>query len=220
MPNRPALIVRHLGRRDYEPTWHAMRQLTLQRDADTPSEIWFVEHNPVFTQGQAGRAEHLLSPGDIPVIQSDRGGQITYHGPGQLVTYVMLSLRQANLGIRALVSALEDSVIDLLAGEGVEAHARPDAPGVYVGDAKIAALGLRVKRGYTYHGLSLNVDMDLQPFERINPCGYRNLAVTQLRDIGIPYHLAETGERLLPILLKRIAPDAEITTGAATVPGA
>lgn len=177
------VIVRQLGRRDYLGVWREMQQFTAERTADTPNELWVVEHDPVFTQGQAGKPEHLLNPGDIPVVQSDRGGQVTYHGPGQLVVYLLLSLREVDLGVRALVSAIENSIIDVLSDYGIDAHARPDAPGVYVGDAKIAALGLRVKRGYSYHGLAFNIDMDLEPFSRINPCGYQGMAVTQLRDL-------------------------------------
>ena len=179
------LIERHLGQRPYLATWRAMQDFTNQRTPDTPSELWVVAHPPVYTQGQAGKAEHLLEPGDIPVIQTDRGGQITYHGPGQIVIYLLLSLRETGLGVRALVSAMEHSLIQLLAQYGVTATADPNAPGVYVEGAKIAALGLRVRRGYTYHGLALNVDMDLCPFTRINPCGYPHLTVTQTKDQGI-----------------------------------
>lgn len=194
----PLLRVRQLGRRDYRETWEAMRAFTDRRTAATPSELWVLEHEPVFTQGQAGRAEHLLDRGNIPVIQTDRGGQITYHGPGQLVMYLLLSLRETGLGVRALVSAMENSVIDLLSEHGVHAEARPNAPGVYVADAKIAAVGLRVRRGFTYHGLSFNVDMDLEPFTRINPCGYRGLPVTQARETGI----TQSPEQLAPALIK------------------
>lgn len=179
------LIVRDLGLQDYEPTWRAMREFTDSRDAATPSELWIVEHPPVFTQGQAGKAEHVLAAGDIPVVQTDRGGQVTYHGPGQLVIYLLLSLREAGLGIRRLVTHLEQAVIDALADYGVSAEARRDAPGVYVDGRKIASLGLRVRRGYTYHGLALNVDNDLEPFARINPCGYAGLQVTSTRLLGI-----------------------------------
>ncbi len=179
------LVVRHLGQRPYLPTWHAMQDFTNQRTPNTPSELWVVEHPPVYTQGQAGKAEHILEPGDIPVIQTDRGGQITYHGPGQIVIYLLLSLREIGLGVRALVSAMEHSLIQLLAQYDVIAEANPKAPGVYVQNAKIAALGLRVRRSYTYHGLALNVDMDLRPFTRINPCGYPHLVVTQTKDQDI-----------------------------------
>ena len=161
-----------------------MQAFTLQRHADTQDEIWLLEHPPVFTQGMNGKPEHLLLPGDIPVVPVDRGGQVTYHGPGQLVAYVMLDLAWLGIGIRRLVEALEQSVIDWLALQGITAKARRDAPGVYVEGAKIAALGLRVKRGCSYHGLALNVDMDLEPFSRINPCGYPGLASTQLMDLS------------------------------------
>lgn len=183
MNQRPAVVVRRLGRRDYLSVWQAMQRFTAERTVETRSEIWLVEHDPVFTQGQAGKPEHLLAPGDIPVLQTDRGGQVTYHGPGQLVVYLLLSLREIGLGVRGLVSAMENSIVELLADYGIQAHARLDAPGVYVGEAKIAALGLRVKRGYSYHGLAFNIDMDLEPFSRINPCGYQGMAVTQLRDL-------------------------------------
>ncbi len=179
------LIVRHLGRRDYLPTWEAMRAFTDARTATTPSELWIVEHPAVFTQGQAGKAEHLLAPGDIPVVQTDRGGQVTYHGPGQLVVYLLVSLRDAGVGIRGLVSIIEQAIIDLLGARGIEAQARPDAPGVYVDGRKIASLGLRVRRGFTYHGLALNVSNDLEPFRRINPCGHAGLEVTSTLQLGI-----------------------------------
>ena len=184
MTHRP-LIIRQLGQRDYLPIWQAMREFTDTRNDDTPSEIWVVEHPPVFTQGQAGRAEHLLEPGDIPVVQTDRGGQVTYHGPGQLVIYLLISLREAGVGIRRLVSIMENSIIDLLAGHGIDATARMDAPGVYVDGRKIASLGLRVRRGCTYHGLALNVANDLEPFGRINPCGHAGLEVTSTKLLGI-----------------------------------
>lgn len=179
------LWFRRLGRRDYGLVFDAMRAFTEARTAATSDELWAVEHPPVFTQGMAGKAEHVRAPGDIPVVQADRGGQVTYHGPGQVVVYCLLDVRRLGLGVRALVTALERSVIDLLAAHGVAARARPDAPGVYVGDAKVAALGLRIRQGRSYHGLSLNVAMDLEPFARINPCGYPGLRVTQLRDLGI-----------------------------------
>ncbi len=179
------LIVRRLGQRPYEATWQAMREFTDQRDDATPSELWIVEHPPVFTQGQAGKAEHLLAPGDIPVVQTDRGGQVTYHGPGQLVIYLLIALREAGIGIRRLVTVMEQSIIGLLAANGITAEARADAPGVYVDGRKIASLGLRVRRGCTYHGLALNVDNDLGPFQRINPCGYEGLEVTSTRQLGL-----------------------------------
>ncbi|SDR84410.1 lipoyl(octanoyl) transferase [Halopseudomonas xinjiangensis] len=177
------LIVRGLGLVAYEPTLEAMRRFTAERDDSTPDEIWFLEHPPVFTQGQAGKAEHLLAPGDIPVVQVERGGQVTYHGPGQLVAYLLLDIRRLELGVRDLVSAMERSLVGLLAGYGIEASPRPDAPGVYVGAAKIASLGLRIRRGCSFHGLALNVDMDMAPFRRINPCGYAGLAMAQMVDL-------------------------------------
>lgn len=173
--------IRRLGLVDYEDTWRAMREFTDTRDADTPDELWLLQHPPVFTQGQAGKSEHVLAAGDIPVVQADRGGQVTYHGPGQWVVYIMVNLRRHRLGVRDLVDLIEHSVVRLLAARGISAEPRPSAPGVYVGDAKIASLGLRVRRGCSYHGVALNVDMDLEPFSRINPCGYEGLAVTSLR---------------------------------------
>lgn len=182
-PDSTAPIALHrLGRQPYEPVWQAMRALTDERDAETPDQFWLVEHDPVFTQGQAGKPEHLLMPGDIPVVATDRGGQVTYHGPGQVVLYPLLDVRRARLGVRELVTALEQAVIALLAEHGVTAHARPDAPGVYVGEAKIASLGLRIRRGASFHGVALNVDGDLSPFARINPCGYAGMAMTRLAD--------------------------------------
>lgn len=175
--------IRRLGDADYEATLVAMQAFTDARDADSADELWLLQHPRVFTQGIAGRAEHLLLPGDIPVVQVDRGGQVTYHGPGQWVLYLLVDLRRRGLGVRALVSLIEDSVVAVLADFGIEAAADPKRPGVYVGGAKIAALGLRIRRGCSYHGLSLNVDMDLEPFSRINPCGYEGLAVTSMREL-------------------------------------
>jgi len=187
---------RELGQVPYEPTWHAMQHFTDNRVADTPDEVWLLEHPPVFTQGQAGKAEHVLFPGDIPVVKVDRGGQVTYHGPGQLVAYLLLDVRRSSLGVRELVSRIELSLIELLASYGVKAEAKPDAPGVYVDGAKIASLGLRIRNGRSFHGLALNVDMDLQPFQRINPCGYAGLPMTQLRDLVGPIEFAEVSARL------------------------
>lgn len=198
------IVVRHLGRRDYPPILEAMQRFTAGRDENTPDELWIVEHPPVFTLGQAGKREHLLNPGEIPVIQVDRGGQVTYHGPGQVVIYLLLDLRRRGLGVRELVTRMEQAVIDLLAEEGIAARARADAPGVYVGDAKIAALGLRVKRGRSYHGLALNVAMDLEPFTRINPCGYAGLATTQLADLGVAADWDTMADRLCGSLLRRL----------------
>ena len=188
---------RELGQMAYEPVWHAMQRFTNERGNAAADEIWLVEHPPVFTQGQAGKAEHLLMPGDIPVIQADRGGQVTYHGPGQLVAYLLLDVRRSGVGVRELVSRMERSLVELLAGYGVEAYAKPDAPGVYVGAAKIASLGLRIRHGRSFHGLALNVDMDLEPFRRINPCGYAGMAMTQLKDVARePIEFAEVRARL------------------------
>jgi lipoyl(octanoyl) transferase len=184
--HRSLFTIRRLGLADYEPTWREMQSFTLARTADTPDELWQVEHPPVYTLGVAAKLEHLpRSDNGIPVIKTDRGGQITYHGPGQIVIYTLLDLRRRNLGVRALVRRLERAVIELLRDYRVEADGREDAPGVYVAGAKIAALGLRVRNGCCYHGLSLNVDMDLTPFSTINPCGYPGMEVTQLRDLGV-----------------------------------
>jgi lipoyl(octanoyl) transferase len=196
-----ALIVRDLGLRDYLQTWQAMREFTDARSDQTRSEFWIVEHAPVFTQGQAGKAEHLLTTGGIPVVQTDRGGQVTYHGPGQLVIYLLISLREAGIGIRRLVSLIEQSIIDLLDSRDLVGESRADAPGVYVGGRKIASLGLRVRRGCTYHGLALNVNNDLEPFQRINPCGYPGLEVTSTRLIGIP----DSREKLAAELVERLS---------------
>lgn len=190
--------MRQLGLQDYRPVWQSMTDFTNQRTPETPDELWLVEHPPVFTQGQAGKPEHLLLPGDIPVIQTDRGGQVTYHGPGQLVAYPLLDLRRLKLGVRDLVSAIEQAIVATLAVYGIEAYPKPDAPGVYVAGDKIASLGLRVRRGCSFHGLALNVDMDLEPFQRINPCGYEGLAMTQMRDLlPEPPVLAEVQDQLV-----------------------
>lgn len=188
--------IRYLGRVDYEPTWRAMQAFTAARTESTPDELWFLEHPPVFTLGLNAKPEHLLNPGDIPVVQIDRGGQVTYHGPGQLVAYVLLDIARRHLGVQRLVQLMEQAVIDLLAEHGVNAEGRRDAPGVYVEGAKVAALGLRVKRGRTYHGLALNVAMDLEPFGRINPCGYPGMRVTQLSDLGISLNLDAVAAQL------------------------
>jgi lipoyl(octanoyl) transferase len=178
------LGVRFLGKDlDYQLVWQAMKDFTDTRTANTPDEIWLLEHHPVFTQGQAGKPEHLLFTGDIPVVQADRGGQVTYHGPGQLVAYIMADIKRLNIGPRELVSKIEQSLVDLLAEYQVKAHPKKDAPGVYVNESKIASLGLRIRKGLSFHGLSLNIDMNLEPFERINPCGYADMKMTQLADI-------------------------------------
>ncbi len=181
-----------------------MRAFTDARNAETRDEIWFVEHPPVFTQGQAGKAEHVLAPGDIPVVQSDRGGQVTYHGPGQIVVYFMLDLQRLGYGIRSLVTRLENALVATLAGLGIQAAANPDAPGVYVNGAKIASLGLRVRKSCTYHGIALNVDMDLEPFSRINPCGYSALRMTQIRELSGPESLPQVGRKLETELLAHL----------------
>ena len=188
--------IHNLGQRPYQEIWDAMRACTAARDADSADQIWLVQHPPVYTQGQAGKPEHLLAPGDIPVIQIDRGGQITYHGPGQTVMYLLLDLRRAGIGIRALVSLIEESVIGYLQELGIRAQSRIDAPGVYVDGKKIASLGLRVRGGCTYHGVALNVDMDLEPFSRINPCGLVGMQMTQLRDLGVALDADAAGTAL------------------------
>lgn len=199
-----ALGVRELGLVDYTPAWQAMQRFTDTRDLNTDDEIWLLQHAPVFTQGQAGKAEHLLLPGDIPVVQADRGGQVTYHGPGQLVGYLLLDVRRLGFGVRELVNRIEHSLIELLGSYGVEAEARPDAPGVYVGGAKIASLGLRIRNGRSFHGLALNVDMDLEPFKRINPCGYAGLRMTQLRDLVGPVDFIEVLGRMRGQLVQHL----------------
>jgi lipoyl(octanoyl) transferase len=191
------LVVREYGLVEYQTAWRAMQRFTNERGPQTPDELWLLQHPPVFTQGQAGKAEHLLFPGEIPVVQADRGGQVTYHGPGQLICYLLLDVRRLGIGVRQLVSLIEQSIVEVLAERGVTAAAKADAPGVYVDGAKIASLGLRIRNGRSFHGLALNVDMDLQPFRRINPCGYAGLAMTQLRDlIAEPVELEEVAHSL------------------------
>lgn len=199
-----APVVRQLGRRAYGDTFEAMVAFTKARDGQTHDEFWVVEHEPVFTLGQAGRPAHVLNPGSIPVIHSDRGGQVTYHGPGQAVVYVLLDLRRRGLGVRQLVNLLEQSAIAVLAAEGIDATTRSNAPGVYVAEAKIAALGLRVRQGCCYHGLALNVAMDLTPFARIDPCGYPGLRVTQLADLGCDLTVAQAANALVKQLCARL----------------
>ncbi len=201
--NQPAdVVIKRLGLVEYEPVWRDMQTFTDRRDAQTTDEIWLLQHPPVYTLGLNGSPEHLLAPADIPVINIDRGGQVTYHGPGQLVVYALINLRRQNLGVRDLVSALEQSVIDLAADYGIEAKARADAPGVYVDGRKLASLGLRIRRGCSYHGLAFNIDMNLEPFSRINPCGFENLEVTQLTDLGGPSDLEQVAGELEQHLLK------------------
>ena len=197
-------VVKRLGRVDYEPTFQAMQDFTAARTAETPDELWIVEHPPVYTLGQAGKPEHILEDVGIPVVKIDRGGQVTYHGPGQVVIYLLLDLQRLKIKVRELVTAIEQGVIDFLGAHGVDAIRRDGAPGVYVGDAKIAALGLKIKNGCSYHGLSLNVDMDLHPFTAINPCGYAGLKVTQTCDLGIPLTAHEAGEQLSQHLLQQL----------------
>jgi len=196
--------VHWLGRLAYEPTWRAMQQYTQQRDADSADQIWLLEHERVFTLGMNASRAHLLSPGDIPVVQIDRGGQVTYHGPGQLLVYPLIDIRRAGLGLRDLLTAMERSVIDYAAQFGIEAQCRANAPGVYVGECKLASVGLRIRRGASYHGLALNVSMDLEPFERINPCGYAGLQMTQLSQLGGPDEVAAVAAQFAPLLSARL----------------
>jgi len=198
-------VLRRLGRVDYEPTWRAMQDFTARRGGDTPDEIWLLEHPPVFTLGQAGKREHLLADIGIPVVAIDRGGQITYHGPGQVVAYLLIDLKRRGYGVKELVRRMEQAVIDLLAGHGIAGERLDGAPGVYVGGAKIAALGLRVKGGCSYHGLSLNVDLDLSPFQAINPCGYPGMPVTRLCDLGVEGDIEEVAVRLAQGLIAAVA---------------
>jgi lipoyl(octanoyl) transferase len=203
------LKVRRLGRQPYEPVWRAMSAFTDNRVADTVDELWVLEHDPVFTLGQAGKMEHVLIPGDIPVVPVDRGGQVTYHGPGQIVAYPLIDLRRVGVSVRELVNKIEQSIIDSLAHWQIEAARLDGAPGVYVGAAKIAALGLRVRRGCSFHGLALDVNMDLEPFQRINPCGYKGLEVTQMVDWGGPSRLADVEEVLIGEFCRQFGFDAE-----------
>jgi lipoyl(octanoyl) transferase len=189
------LLIRQLGIADYEPVWHAMQDFTDQRDENTVDELWLVQHPPVFTQGLAGKAEHVLSPGEIPVVQIDRGGQVTYHGPGQIVAYPLVDLRRSGIGVREFVNRIEESIIQVLQQYGVEGERHTGAPGVYVNGEKMASLGLRVRKGRSFHGLAFNIDMDLEPFQRINPCGYEGLVVTQLKAYS-PVVYSEAEDRL------------------------
>jgi len=199
------LIVRSLGGQPYLETWEAMKSFTAGRDDSVADELWCLQHPRVYTQGQAGKAEHILAPGDIPVIMVDRGGQVTYHGPGQLVVYLMINLTRKKLGVRSLVDEIEQAIVRTLAGMGVESAPRPDAPGVYVGESKIASLGLRVRRGCSFHGLALNVDMDMEPFQRINPCGYAGMAMCQVSDFVPGVALADVQQRLSEELVSGLA---------------
>ncbi|MCH9694323.1 MAG: lipoyl(octanoyl) transferase LipB [Gammaproteobacteria bacterium] len=206
-----AVKVRFRGRQDYVPLWREMQSFTDERNADTADEIWFVEHPPVFTMGLNASDEHLLAPGDIPVVQIDRGGQVTFHGPGQLMIYPLLDLRRAGIGVRPLVTALEQSVVDLADEFGVTAASKADAPGVYVDDEKLASVGLRIRRGCSFHGMALNVDVDLEPFSRINPCGYATLQMTDLKRLGAEFRLEVAADRFLPHFLRHLGLEAEKT---------
>jgi lipoyl(octanoyl) transferase len=211
-----APVLRWLGRVDYEPTWRAMQRFVDERAAATRDEIWFLEHPPVFTLGMNSKPEHLLGTGDIPVVQIDRGGQVTYHGPGQLVVYPLLDLDRARLGVRALVEGIERAIVATVAEWGIEAFGRRDAPGVYVGTRKLASVGLRIRKGCSYHGLALNVAMDLEPFRRINPCGYAGLEMTQVRDLGGPADLGVVADVLAPRLLDELGFPAPAQSATST----
>ncbi|MFL1483826.1 lipoyl(octanoyl) transferase LipB [Marinobacter sp. LN3S78] len=213
------LVIRDLGLRPYEPVWEAMKAFTAGRDRSVPDELWSVQHPPVYTQGQAGKAEHILAPGNIPVVQADRGGQVTYHGPGQLVVYLMVDLPRAGLGVRQLVNIIEQSLVSVLATEGIEAAPRPDAPGVYVDGAKIASLGLRVRRGCSFHGLALNVDMDMEPFTRINPCGFSGMSMCQVRDFSPSANLDALAMRLTDTLAVALGHDTQAVQREPDLPG-
>lgn len=204
MDHANTLIIRKLGIQPYEPIWLAMKAFTDSRTAETPDEVWILQHTPVFTQGSAGKAEHILMPGDIPIIQSDRGGQVTYHGPGQLIVYLMIDVKRHHLGPRLLVTAIENCLIDLLASYGITAYSKPDAPGVYVGQSKIASLGLRIRHHASFHGFALNVDMDLEPFSRINPCGYAGMQMTQLSEFISPIDFDELTERVITQIIQKL----------------
>ena len=206
------LVIRELGLQTYEPVWRAMQHFTDARKEETPDEIWFTQHEPVFTLGLNTDPEHLLAPGEIPVIQVDRGGQVTYHGPGQLMVYPLIDLRRAGLGVRDLVTALEQSVVDLVAEFGIEAASRCDAPGVYVDGVKLASVGLRIRRGSSFHGMALNVDVDLEPFSRINPCGFQGLELTDLARLGAEKDIARVRDRLLPHFLRHLRMDQALSS--------
>ena len=215
------LMIRELGRQDYVPLWHAMQQFTDSRTDATGDEIWLTEHPRVFTMGINAGNEHLLAPGDIPVVQIDRGGQVTFHGPGQLMIYPLIDLKRAAIGVRTLVTALEQSVVDLLAESGIAASSQSDAPGVYADGDKVASIGLRIRRGCSFHGMALNVDADLEPFSRINPCGYAGLKMTDLKTLGSVADLESAGSRLLPHLLRHLGlADQPIRRAGSELPAA
>jgi lipoyl(octanoyl) transferase len=200
MINKNKILIRQLNLVPFEPTYQAMQQFTNTRDADTPDELWLLEHPPVYTLGQAGKFEHLLNTNNIPVYKIDRGGQVTYHAPGQLIVYILMDIKRRKLGVKQLIRAMEQAVIDYLASKNIQATRRDKAPGVYVEQYKIAALGLRIRHGCSYHGLSFNVDMDLSPFKGINPCGYEGLEVTQLRDLGIREEFSQVSTEFISYL--------------------
>ena len=205
MPSNKSIRCRHLGEVGYQQTWQQMLDFTHSRQNDTEDELWFLQHPPVYTLGKNGKVEHVLNPGNIPVVNSDRGGQVTYHGPGQVVVYTLLDLNRLKIGVRDLVTLIEQTIIELLASYNIDAYAKREAPGVYVNDAKIAALGLRVRKGCSFHGLALNVDMDMEPFNRINPCGYEGLEVVQIKDFINDISVADVVDNLQQKLLKSIS---------------
>jgi len=194
------MLIKDLGLVDFEPTCKSMQTFTAQRDENTEDELWLLEHNPVFTQGLNGKPEHIFDTRDIPVIKTDRGGQVTYHGPGQLIAYTLFDLKRRNIGVREMVSNLEASVVDMLAKLGLDAQSRPDAPGVYIGEQKIASLGLRVKQGACYHGISVNIDMDLTPFSYINPCGYQGMEMVDLKSLGCDLTIEQAKQQFVSAL--------------------
>lgn len=212
------IVIRSLGLQDYEPVWRAMQDFTDRRDADTPDEIWFCDHKPVYTLGVNAAREHLLATGEIPVVQIDRGGQVTYHGPGQLMIYPLLDIRRAGIGVRGLVTALEQSVVDLAAEFDIAAASRCDAPGVYVAGVKLASVGLRIRRGASFHGMALNVDVDLEPFSRINPCGFQDLEVTDLQRLGVDCDVDGARDLLLPHFLRHAGlENSELVAGKSKI---
>lgn len=216
-PQTPDLLIRRLGVMDYEVVWHAMQAFTDHRQPETPDELWAVQHPPVFTLGQAGKPEHVLASGDIPVLQVDRGGQVTYHGPGQIVMYPLLDIRRLGLGVRELVRLIEQAVIDVLAEQGIAAARRDGAPGVYVDGRKIAALGLRVRKARSFHGLAFNIDMDMEPFQRINPCGFEDLEVTQLSNLA-DAGLEQVEDRLMASLAAHLGYNDRFRIAAGELP--